>query len=119
MRTTNRPAALAAEGKKHSAPPAKVCDQAGFQTRLERGSQNSGIPKKELRQICLHAGLSLLERGDLTIASKSPSKVNCLLPNLRISGHVQERLEKLAKDKGISETRLASCLLEGMLELPV
>lgn len=47
---------------------------ATLDKELSWHSQDTGIPKRELRRMCLAAGLELLQRGELKVTKKSAPK---------------------------------------------
>ncbi len=41
---------------------------------LSKSSKDTGIPKKDLKNLCLRAGLELLQKGELVIKAKPKRK---------------------------------------------
>jgi len=42
-----------------------------LETKLAWYSRDTGIPKRELRRMCMQAGLEQLQRGELKVSAKS------------------------------------------------
>lgn len=51
-----------------------VMSASTLESRIAWHSKDTGIPQKELRRMCLQAGLEQLQKGELKVSTKKAAK---------------------------------------------